>query len=103
QTCFDAVTFRDWLTRLREAGVTLPAHLGIAGVVQRKELIRMAGNLGFGASMKFIRKQRSLTTKLMLPGAYDPTALFYDVAKVATDSSLDIADIHLNTFNQVAP
>lgn len=102
QTCFDAIAFQDWLIRLRDAGVTLPAHLGIAGVVQRKELIRMAGNLGFGASMKFIGKQRTLATKLMLPGAYDPTELFYEVAEVATDDALGIADIHLNTFNQVA-
>lgn len=103
QTCFDAMSFRDWLVRLRDAGVTLPAHLGIAGVVQRKELLRMAGNLGFGASIKFINKQRSLATKLMLPGAYDPTSLFFDIAEVATDTSLGIAGIHLNTFNQVAP
>lgn len=102
QTCFDALAFRDWLHRLRAAGVTLPAHLGIAGVVQRKELIRMAGALGFGASMKFIGKQRTLATKMMLPGAYDPTELFYDVVDVAGDDSLGIADVHLNTFNQVA-
>ncbi|GLB69173.1 methylenetetrahydrofolate reductase [Arthrobacter mangrovi] len=102
QTCFDAEAFRSWLTRLREAEVSLPAHLGIAGVVQRKELIRMAGALGFGASMKFISKQRSLATKMMLPGAYDPTGLLTDVARVAADASLGVSDVHLNTFNQVA-
>jgi methylenetetrahydrofolate reductase (NADPH) len=102
QTCFSAEVFGSWLVRLRAAGVFLPAHLAISGPIDRKELMRMAGALGFGASMKFISKQRSLASKLMIPGAYDPTELLGGVLRLATNEELGVADIHLNTFNQVA-
>lgn len=102
QTCFSTEVFHSWLVRLRAAGVFLPAHLAISGPIDRKELIRMAGALGFGASMKFISKQRSLASKLMVPGAYDPTELLTGVVGLAAIRGLGVADVHLNTFNQVA-
>ncbi|MGE3286752.1 MAG: methylenetetrahydrofolate reductase [Pseudonocardia sp.] len=101
QTCFDADVLRDWLTRLRAAGVDLPVHLGVAGVVNRAELMRLARWMGIGASMRFISKQRKLAAKLATPGAYDPSGLLDDLAEQVTDPALGVAGLHLNTFNQV--
>lgn len=102
QTCFDAVTLRDWLERLRAAGVRTPVHLGVAGVVARGELLRLARWMGVGTSMRFINKQRKLAAKLA-GGAYDPTELVFDLARELEGNDLDVAGLHLNTFNQVAP
>jgi len=102
QTCFDAATVRDWLRQARAAGVRLPAYLGIAGVVQRKELLRMAAWMGVGNSVKFVNKQRKLAARLVGPGAYDPSVLMDEVIQVQTEEDLGIEGIHLNTFNQVA-
>jgi methylenetetrahydrofolate reductase (NADPH) len=101
QTCFDAGVLRDWLMRLRAAGVGLPVHLGVAGVVNRVELMRLARWMGIGASMRFINKQRKLAAKLATPGAYDPSGLLDDLAEQVTDPALGVAGLHLNTFNQV--
>ena len=46
QMCFSTNTIRSWLTTQRAEGLTMPVHLGVAGVVDRAKLIRMGMRLG---------------------------------------------------------
>ena len=101
QMCFSPDTIRRWLTRIRGDGVTLPLHLGVAGVVDRTKLMTMGMRLGVGASLRYLRKNRSGLTRLFASAGYNPSAL---VQPLATDfAPLGIERLHVFTFNQVAP
>lgn len=101
QTCFDAKVLQHWLERLRDFGVALPVHIGMAGVVNRTQLLRLAKWMGIGKSMRFISTQKTLTARLATPGAYNPSTMLAEVLTFASDTKLNVAGLHINTFNQV--
>ena len=100
QMCFDTNLITSWLQSERAAGLTLPIHLGIPGVVDRSKLMTMGVRLGVGASLRFLKKNRSAVTKLLSPGSYDPD----DIVMPMTNDleALGVAGLHVFTFNQVA-
>lgn len=100
QMCFDTGLITSWLQDERAAGLTLPIHLGIPGVVDRAKLMTMGVRLGVGASLRFLKKNRTAVTKLLSPGSYDPD----DIVMPMTNDlqALGIAGLHVFTFNQVA-
>jgi len=100
QMCFDASRIMDWLSAERRAGLKLPAHLGIAGVVDRARLLSIGVRLGIGQSLRYLRKNRRAVTRLMTVPHYDPNDLL--VLLSAHASELDIRELHVFTFNQVA-
>ena len=99
--CFDPARIRALAARrARDAGSTLPIDLGIPGVVDRAKLMTMGVRLGVGASLRFLRKNRTTMTAMLAPGGYDPTEL---VAALADDAvALGIAGLHAFTFNASA-
>ena len=99
QMCFDTDLITSWLRAERESGLTLPIHLGIPGVVDRSKLMTMGVRLGVGASLRFLKKNRSAVTKLLAPGAYDPDDILLPMANDL--ESLGIEALHVFTFNQV--
>lgn len=100
QMCFDGDVLRDWITRERAAGITLPIRLGVPGVVDRTRLMTMGTRLGIGASLRFLSKNRSTVMQLMAPGGFDPTDLVVELADDA--ERLGIEALHSFTFNAVA-
>lgn len=100
QMCFDTNLISTWLQHERAAGLTLPIHLGIPGVVDRAKLMTMGVRLGVGASLRFLKKNRTAVTKLLSPGSYNPD----DIVMPMTNDleALGIAGLHVFTFNQVA-
>ena len=100
QMCFDAARITDWLGGERRAGLTLPAHLGIAGVVDRARLLSIGVRLGIGQSLRYVRKNRRAVTRLMTVPHYDPNDLLVPLSPHVT--ALDIRALHVFTFNQVA-
>lgn len=99
QMCFEARTIRDWLTRRRAAGVTLPCHLGVPGAVDRTKLLTISIRLGIGHSARYLKKNRTSVIRLLSPGGYNPNKLVAPLAAVADE--LDIVGIHCFTFNAV--
>lgn len=99
QMCFDTDLITSWLQDERKAGLTLPIHLGIPGVVDRAKLMTMGVRLGVGASLRFLKKNRTAVTKLLAPGSYDPD----DIVMPMTNDleALNVAGLHVFTFNQV--
>ena len=99
QMCFDTDLIGSWLRKEREAGFTLPIHLGLPGVVDRTKLMTMGVRLGVGASLRFLKKNRAAVTKLLAPGAYDPDDILQPM--VSELQGLGVDGLHVFTFNQV--
>ncbi|MEM7113698.1 MAG: 5,10-methylenetetrahydrofolate reductase [Chloroflexota bacterium] len=100
QMCFDTDQILSWLRSERDAGFTLPVHLGISGVVDRIRLMKMGTRLGIGASLRFLKKNRTSVMKLLAPGAYDPDDILEPMVNEL--AALNISGLHVFTFNQVA-
>jgi methylenetetrahydrofolate reductase (NADPH) len=99
QMCFDADKIVRWLTAERAAGLTVPVHLGLPGVVDRTKLLTLGARLGIGASMRFLTKNRKSITKLLTTSNYDPMELVGPIEKHA--DALGVHSLHLFTFNEV--
>ena len=100
QMCFNPDTISDWLRAERAAGLTMPVHLGLAGVVDRTKLLTMGAQLGIGQSLSYLRKNRKAVTSMMTTVRYDPNNLLIPLSEDMVD--LGIEDLHVFTFNQVS-
>ncbi|MCY4458410.1 MAG: methylenetetrahydrofolate reductase [Acidimicrobiaceae bacterium] len=99
QMCFSTETIRTWLTDLRTEGLTMPIHLGVAGVVDRAKLLTMGMRLGVGASLRYLQKNRTGLLQLFSSVGYDPSDLIFPLA--SDFDTLGIEGLHVFTFNQV--
>ena len=100
QMCFDTKAVSRWITHSRAAGLHLPIHLGIPGVIDTTKLLTMGAKLGVGASLRYLRKNRAVVSKLATPGGYDPMGML--MALGPDFEALHITALHMFTFNQVA-
>lgn len=57
QFCFDPEAILRWDRGLREEGITLPVHIGVAGPAKLKSLIDYARMCGVGASLRVLTRQ----------------------------------------------
>lgn len=99
QMCFDAEVIERWIRAERAAGLTLPIHLGVAGVVDKAKLISTGIRVGLGQSLGYLRKNRSAITKMMMSTAYDPNDLLLPLSEANLE--LGVEGVHMFTFNQV--
>ncbi|MCU1390416.1 MAG: 5,10-methylenetetrahydrofolate reductase, partial [Ilumatobacteraceae bacterium] len=100
QMCFDSRTIVRWIETSRDAGLELPVHLGVPGVIDTMKLLTMGTKLGVGASLRYLRKNRAVVSKLAAPGGYDPMDMLEPMA--ADLDRLGVEALHVFTFNQVA-
>ncbi len=99
QMCFDPGRITGWLAEARAAGLTLPVHIGVPGVIDRARLMSMGVRLGVGASLRYVRKNRKALGSLLSASHYDPGTLLAPLASHL--APLRIEGIHCFTFNQV--
>lgn len=94
QFAFEAKPVIAWAEALREAGITLPIHIGVAGPAKLQTLIKFAVACGVGPSLRVLQKRAMDVTKLVLP--YEPTEFVADLAlyKAANPDCL-IEKVHL--------
>lgn len=100
QMCFDPNTIASWLRTERAAGLTMPVHLGLSGVVDRTKLLTMGARLGIGQSLSYLRKNRKAITSMMTTAHYDPNDLLRPLSQDLLE--LGVEALHVFTFNQVA-
>ncbi|NWG53094.1 MAG: methylenetetrahydrofolate reductase [Hydrogenophilaceae bacterium] len=62
---FDAEPMLEWVARLRDAGVSAPVRLGLAGPASVKTLLRFAARCGVGVSAKVMAKYGLSMTRLL--------------------------------------
>lgn len=71
QFCFQSEPLIAYDALLAREGITLPIHVGVAGIATIKTLLKYALSCGVGNSVDFIRKQAQNVTKLLKPTAPD--------------------------------
>jgi methylenetetrahydrofolate reductase (NADPH) len=99
QICYDPATIERWIAAVRARGITLPIHLGIPGVVDAARLLRISLRIGIGDSVRYLRKQRSVVTRLVT--GYTPNDLVMGLADVVTNPADGVPGWHLCTFNEI--
>jgi methylenetetrahydrofolate reductase (NADH) len=99
--CFDPVTVRRWIRRVRARGVTLPLYVGLAGPVERARLLRMAAKAGASESARFLAGHTQWFLRFGTPGGYSPERLLGRLGPTLAAPAAEVAGLHLFTFNQV--
>ena len=93
QFSFDASSVINWANSIKEAGIDIPVHIGIAGPAKLQTLLRYSIECGVGASIKIIQKRAKDLTKLLLP--YKPTNIITELATYkANNPSFNIEKVH---------
>jgi methylenetetrahydrofolate reductase (NADPH) len=93
QFAFEAKPIIAWANGLKEAGITLPIHIGIAGPAKLQTLIKFAIACGVGPSLKVLQKRAMDVTKLVLP--YEPTDVIAELAAYkAEHPDFNIEQVH---------
>ena len=93
QFAFDAKPIIAWADSLRDAGITIPIHIGIAGPAKLQTLIKFAIACGVGPSLKVLQKRAMDVSKLLLP--YEPTDVVTELAlHKAANPEFNIEKVH---------
>ena len=73
QFCFDAEVVKKWADDIKNAGIDIPIHIGIAGPAKLQTLLKFSVECGIGSSIKVLTKRAKDLTKLLLP--FEPTEM----------------------------
>ena len=73
QFAFDADPVIEWARGLREAGIGLPIHVGVAGPAKLQTLIKFAAACGVGPSIRVLQRRAMDLRRLLQP--YEPTEM----------------------------
>ena len=93
QFSFDADSVIRWSNNVKESGIDIPIHIGIAGPAKLQTLLRYSIECGVGASIKIIQKRAMDLTKLLLP--YKPTNIITELATHKANNPLfNIEKVH---------
>ena len=94
QFVFEAQPVIAWDRRIREAGNSLPIHIGVPGLATIKTLLGPARACGIGPSMRVLTRQARNLTRLM--SVRTPDRLVADLAAYrAQDPDCGIQRVHL--------
>lgn len=99
QICYDPSIIRPWIATVRERGVDLPIYLGVPGVIDRAKLLRVSLRVGLGDSIRYLRKQHEVATRLLT--GYTPDELINGLGDLIDHPDARVAGWHLFTFNEV--
>ncbi len=93
QFAFEAKPIIAWADSLKDAGINIPIHIGIAGPAKLQTLIKFAIACGVGPSLKVLQKRAMDVTKLLLP--YEPTEVLTELAAhKAANPDFNIQSVH---------
>lgn len=101
QMCFEPDVLIGWLRRVRSAGVTLPAWIGLPGVADMTRLLALSLRIGVGQSVRVLKKQKGLLRRMIAAKPYQPDELLAGIQQHLDDPGLGIPGFHLFSFNNV--
>jgi methylenetetrahydrofolate reductase (NADPH) len=101
QMCFDPRALVAWLKAIRNAGVNLPAWIGLPGVADMARLISLSLRIGVGQSVNMLKKQKGLFRKFFSTKPYQPDDLLAGLVPHLDDPGINIPGFHLFSFNDV--
>jgi len=100
QFCFDAGVVKKWAENIKDNGIDIPIHIGIAGPAKLQTLLKFSIECGIGASMKVLTKRAKYITKLLLP--YQPTQILNKLAEYKSkDPELNIEQVHFSPIGGI--
>ena len=102
QMSFNPHAVAAWVSRVRRAGILLPMHLGIPGVVGLRKLTSIAARIGVADSARYLMKHRGLLGHLAQLGSFGPDDFLEDFAPTLADPEANVRALHVFTMNQVA-
>ncbi len=93
QFCFDSKTVINWANNIKDKGIDIPVHIGIAGPAKLQTLLKYSLECGVGASIKILQKRAMDLKKLLLP--YRPTSILTELAEYKLDNpNFNIEKVH---------
>jgi methylenetetrahydrofolate reductase (NADPH) len=93
QFCFEAKPVIAWAKALKDAGIDLPIHIGVAGPAKLQTLIKFAMACGVGPSLRVLQKRAMDVSKLLLP--YEPDEFLNELAEHAAKTpDFNIEQVH---------
>mgnify|MGYP000427248232 FL=1 len=93
QFCFDADVVKKWADSIKENGIDIPIHIGIAGPAKLQTLLKFSVECGIGPSMKVLTKRAKDLTTLLLP--YKPIQILNELAEYKSkDPESNIEQVH---------
>lgn len=93
QFCFESDPVIKWANEIKNNGIDIPIHIGIAGPAKLQTLIKYSIECGVGASMKVLQKRARDITKLLLP--YKPNSILQELASYKKENPLfNIEQVH---------
>ena len=93
QFAFEAGSIITWANSIKNAGIDIPIHIGIAGPAKLQTLIKFAIACGVGPSLKVLQKRATDVTKLLLP--YEPIDILSQLADhKAKNPNFNISSVH---------
>jgi methylenetetrahydrofolate reductase (NADPH) len=93
QFAFEAKPIIAWAQGLKDAGISLPIHIGIAGPAKLQTMIKFAVTCGVGPSIRVLQRRAKDVSKLLLP--YEPTEVLADLAAhKAAHPDTNIEQVH---------
>ena len=93
QFAFEAKPIIAWADAIKDAGVNIPIHIGIAGPAKLQTMIKFAIACGVGPSLKVLQKRAKDVSKLLLP--FEPTEVLTDLAAhKAANPDFNITHVH---------
>ena len=100
QFCFDANVVKKWMDDIKDDGIDIPIHIGIAGPAKLQTLLKFSIECGIGSSMKVHTKRAKDITKILLP--YEPTQVLKDLSEYkAKDPKFNIEQVHFFPFGGI--
>jgi len=93
QFCFESEPVIKWINSIKEEGIDIPVHIGIAGPAKLQTLIKYSVECGVGASIKVLQKRAKDITKLLK--AYKPDTVLKELALYKNENpSFNIEQVH---------
>ncbi|MBP0440764.1 methylenetetrahydrofolate reductase [Tianweitania sediminis] len=93
---FDADRFADWAEGLKNNGIDLPVHIGVAGPAKIPTLIKYAAMCGVGNSIQFLKKNAMSLTALAV--GHSPEEIVSPLERRAARPQSPISHIHVFPF-----
>ena len=93
QFCFESEPVIKWINSIKEEGIDIPVHIGIAGPAKLQTLIKYSVECGVGASIKVLQKRAKDITKLLKPSK--PDTVLKELALYKNENpSFNIEQVH---------
>jgi methylenetetrahydrofolate reductase (NADPH) len=93
QFAFESAPIIEWANGLKDAGIDIPIHIGIAGPAKLQTMIKFAVACGVGPSLRVLQRRAIDVTKLLVP--FEPTDVISELAAhAAANPDTNITNVH---------